>query len=225
MITALATSAAVTVPNDNAYRNLAFNFADDVLLDPAETYYFRLEDPTPNGGDQIIVFDNADPAPIPGGTGGNCRTLHHQVNARDVDLSTIDSDNDGVTDDLDQCANTPEGAEVDADGCADSQKDTDNDGVTDDLDQCENTPEGAEVDADGCADSQKDTDNDGVTDDLDQCENTPEGAEVDADGCADSQKDTDNDGVTDDLDQCENTPEGAEVDADVLTRRKLGSPL
>ena len=63
----------------------------------------------------------------------------------------IDSDGDGVTDDLDTCPDTPAGEAVDADGCADSQKDTDGDGVTDDLDTCPNTPSGVVVDADGCA--------------------------------------------------------------------------
>jgi len=94
-----------------------------------------------------------------------------------------DSDGDGVTDDVDQCPDTPSGASVDANGCADSQKDTDGDGVTDDVDQCPDTPSGASADANGCADSQKDTDGDGVTDDVDQCAGTPSGATVDATGC------------------------------------------
>ena len=94
-----------------------------------------------------------------------------------------DSDGDGVTDDVDQCPDTPSGASVDANGCADSQKDADGDGVSDDIDQCADTPSGASVDANGCADSQKDTDGDGVTDDLDQCAGTPSGATVDATGC------------------------------------------
>ena len=127
-------------------------------------------------------------------------------------ISLTDTDGDGVTDDIDQCSDTPGGATVDANGCADSQKDTDGDGVTDDIDQCPDTPGGATVDANGCADSQKDTDGDGVTDDIDQCPDTPGGATVDANGCADSQKDTDGDGVTDDIDQCPNTTGGADVD-------------
>ena len=61
-----------------------------------------------------------------------------------------DSDGDGVTDDVDQCPDTPSGASADANGCADSQKDTDGDGVTDDVDQCAGTPSGATVDATGC---------------------------------------------------------------------------
>ena len=126
---------------------------------------------------------------------------------------SADGDQDGVIDDKDTCADTPEGATVDTHGCADSQKDTDSDGVKDDIDTCVDTLEGATVDSHGCANSQKDTDGDGVKDDMDTCVDTPEGATVDANGCADSQKDTDGDGVKDDMDTCVDTPEGATVDA------------
>ena len=85
------------------------------------------------------------------------------------DLCDDDDDGDGIKDEFDTCPNTPDGATVDANGCADSQKDTDGDGVTDDLDTCSDSPDGATVDANGCADSQKDTDGDGIFDDVDNC--------------------------------------------------------
>ncbi len=78
----------------------------------------------------------------------------------------------GFPDDIDTCPETPDGATVDANGCADSQKDTDGDGVSDDIDTCPETPDGATVDTNGCADSQKDTDGDGVSDDIDTCPET-----------------------------------------------------
>jgi len=59
----------------------------------------------------------------------------------------MDSDGDGVTDDLDRCPNTPRGVKVDAHGCP---IDSDNDGVADYLDKCPNTPKGVTVDARGC---------------------------------------------------------------------------
>ncbi len=59
----------------------------------------------------------------------------------------VDSDGDGVTDDLDQCPNTPAGAAVDAVGC---ELDSDGDGVVDSKDKCPGTPLGTQVDADGC---------------------------------------------------------------------------
>jgi len=58
-----------------------------------------------------------------------------------------DTDGDGVTDDLDQCPNTPAGVAVDENGCP---KDTDGDGVPDYLDKCPGTPKGAKVNSDGC---------------------------------------------------------------------------
>ncbi|MEQ9581277.1 MAG: FISUMP domain-containing protein, partial [Arenibacter sp.] len=104
--------------------------------------------------------------------------------------SQKDADGDGVTDDLDQCADTPQGETVDSEGCSDSQKDTDGDGVTDDLDQCADTPQGETVDNEGCSDSQKDTDGDGVTDDIDLCPGTQSGETVDSNGCSAAQIDS-----------------------------------
>ena len=94
-----------------------------------------------------------------------------------------DADGDGVGDDTDQCADTPAGEAVDADGCSDSQKDSDNDGVSDAADQCAGTPDGEAVDGNGCSDSQRDSDNDGVSDSNDLCADTPAGSAVNADGC------------------------------------------
>ena len=130
-----------------------------------------------------------------------------------VDSSPLDDDSDGVSNDADQCPNTPVGSAVDVVGCAESEKDDDNDGISNDADQCPNTPVGSAVDAVGCAESEKDDDNDGVSNDADQCPNTPVGSAVDAVGCAESEKDDDNDGVSNDTDQCPNTPVGATVDA------------
>lgn len=117
----------------------------------------------------------------------------------------MDGDSDGVPDGVDQCANTPTGATVDARGCP---TDTDSDGVPDGIDQCANTPSGSSVDARGCP---ADSDGDGVPDGVDQCANTPTGASVDARGCP---ADSDGDGIVDGADLCPNTPSGAQVDKD-----------
>jgi OOP family OmpA-OmpF porin len=58
-----------------------------------------------------------------------------------------DSDGDGVYDGIDQCPDTPRGAQVDARGCP---KDSDGDGVYDGIDQCPDTPRGTQVDSLGC---------------------------------------------------------------------------
>ena len=125
----------------------------------------------------------------------------------------LDTDGDGVTDDIDVCSDTPEDETANEVGCSPTQRDSDGDTITDDLDTCADTSEGATVDENGCADSQKDTDGDTITDDLDTCADTPEGATVDANGCADSQKDTDSDYVTDDVDTCPDTPSNENADS------------
>lgn len=118
----------------------------------------------------------------------------------------LDTDGDGVNDDLDQCPGTPAGTPVDAKGCPLPQDD-DGDGVTNDVDKCPNTPAGARVDATGC---ELDSDGDGVGDSRDQCPNTPPGAKVNERGC---ELDTDGDGVVDSQDKCPDTPKGDRVDA------------
>ena len=94
-----------------------------------------------------------------------------------VAAAPVDSDGDGVTDDLDRCPNTPAGVTVDADGCA---LDSDGDGVADHIDECPGTVAGAAVDDKGC---EMDGDNDGVVDRLDECPNSEPGAQVDTVGC------------------------------------------
>jgi OOP family OmpA-OmpF porin len=60
----------------------------------------------------------------------------------------LDSDNDGVTDDIDACPRTPANVTVDSRGCA---IDTDGDGVADYKDACPGTDlAGARIDARGC---------------------------------------------------------------------------
>jgi OOP family OmpA-OmpF porin len=118
----------------------------------------------------------------------------------------VDTDGDGVTDDLDKCPDTPAGTAVDSSGCP-LPMDDDGDGVTNDIDKCPGTPAGAKVDASGC---EIDSDGDGVGDSRDQCPNTPAGAKVDERGC---ELDTDGDGVVDSQDKCPDTPKGDRVDA------------
>jgi OOP family OmpA-OmpF porin len=91
----------------------------------------------------------------------------------------LDSDGDGVLDNMDQCPDTPNGVVVDSTGCP---LDSDGDGVPDYLDQCPDTPEGDSVDKKGCT-LEKDADRDGVADAEDRCPETPLGAPVNNSGC------------------------------------------
>ena len=72
----------------------------------------------------------------------------------------VDTDGDGVTDDLDKCPGTPAGTAVDATGCPLPQDD-DGDGVVNDSDKCPGTPPGKKVDAVGC-EIDGDDDGDGI---------------------------------------------------------------
>jgi outer membrane protein OmpA-like peptidoglycan-associated protein len=144
-------------------------------------------------------------------TGGETNDIHFTNFGLNLGVSLMlgskpipDSDHDGVLNNRDRCADTPEGAQVDASGCP---ADSDNDGVPNGVDRCPNTAVGATVDASGCP---RDSDGDNIPDGVDKCPDTPQGVLVDARGCP---KDTDSDGIPDGLDRCSDTPQGATVDA------------
>jgi len=67
-----------------------------------------------------------------------------------AEFAFMDKDGDGVSDDMDACPNTQDGAAVDEKGCSTFQVDSDNDGIPDGLDNCSNTPENTDVNASGC---------------------------------------------------------------------------
>ncbi len=122
---------------------------------------------------------------------------------KEKELPPLDSDGDGINDDVDKCPGTPSGISVDSTGCP---LDSDRDGVYDHMDKCPATPSGVSVDSRGCP---LDNDKDGVYDYKDKCPDTPEGTPVDRNGCP---KDSDGDGVYDNIDKCPGTPKGAPVD-------------
>lgn len=103
----------------------------------------------------------------------------------------VDSDEDGVPDELDQCPDTPRWVRPDANGCT---PDSDGDGVDNTKDCCPNTPAGTAVDEKGCElppppppapepPPDRDSDGDGVPDRLDECPHTVAGYPVDEKGC------------------------------------------
>jgi outer membrane protein OmpA-like peptidoglycan-associated protein len=88
--------------------------------------------------------------------------------------STLDSDHDGIPDDMDACPNEPEDHKGNdpTDGCPEPA-DRDGDGIPDQYDKCPDTPEDKDGidDADGCPED--DADQDGVPDTADACPREP----------------------------------------------------
>ena len=102
----------------------------------------------------------------------------------------LDSDGDGINDDVDKCPNTPGLAKYD--GCP--IPDSDKDGINDEEDKCPNEPGIAKYN--GCP--IPDSDKDGINDEEDKCPN--EAGPASNNGCP--IKDRDGDGVNDDVDKC-----------------------
>ena len=91
------------------------------------------------------------------GWGGNIFGLENTYNltiSKDVtviaEFILLDSDGDGVTDDIDQCNNSLPGDNVNSSGCIDNDLDSDNDGVINLIDECSNTPDNTTVNEKGC---------------------------------------------------------------------------
>ncbi len=102
------------------------------------------------------------------------------------DTSELDSDGDGIIDELDLCPQVPGLEELQ--GCPDK----DGDGIADYLDKCPEIPGLPSMN--GCPD----TDGDGVSDNDDECPNLV-GTRTNK-GCPEN--DADNDGIPNDLDKC-----------------------
>jgi len=125
-----------------------------------------------------------------------------------------DSDDDGISDEDDNCVDVPNGDFVYVDVATKSQLDTDGDGVGDACDNCvaENNPDQFDTDGDGlgnacdnCIDGVScDFDNDGVLDDVDNCPRRYNPG----------QQDGDSDGVGDVCDNCDGVPNPGQQDWD-----------
>jgi OmpA-OmpF porin, OOP family len=126
-----------------------------------------------------------------------------------VVVEKVDSDGDGIFDDVDDCPKIPEDKDgfEDENGCPDP--DNDKDGILDASDKCPMDPEDKDgfEDADGCPED--DNDKDGFLDKADKCPNDAEDKDgfEDTDGCPDA--DNDGDKVVDwpqPTDKCPNEP-------------------
>ncbi len=124
----------------------------------------------------------------------------------------VDTDDDGIPDEVDQCAELAEDLDgfEDRDGCPDF--DNDDDGVPDDSDKCPKQQEDSDgfQDEDGCPDP--DNDQDSVPDAKDACPLEPGPTNGVKPGCP--QRDRDVDGIPDPLDRCPTQPEDRDAHQD-----------
>ena len=74
--------------------------------------------------------------------------------AKEVKVIANDADGDGVSDEIDKCADTPQGVAVNENGC---ELDSDGDGIVDSKDQCPETDKEFLVDERGCPELPKTT--------------------------------------------------------------------
>ncbi len=122
----------------------------------------------------------------------------------------VDTDGDGVPDDVDNCpdiANTDQKDDVHPNGIGDACDDPDNDNVFDDVDNCPdiaNTDQKDDVHPNGVGDACDDPDNDNVFDDVDNC---PDIANTD-------QVNSDSDKWGDACDNCPGTPNADQTNSD-----------
>jgi phosphodiesterase/alkaline phosphatase D-like protein len=153
-----------------------------------------------------------------------------------------DFDNDGVSNEVDNCPLTPNPDQLDSDNddigdvCDTPDEvidnDFDKDGILNDVDNCpvNANPDQLDTDIDGIGDAcdtplvpDNDFDNDGVLDDVDNCPLIPNAGQDDGDndGIGDvcdspevSDDDYDDDGVLDDVDNCPLIPNDDQADHD-----------
>ena len=101
-----------------------------------------------------------------------------------------DTDDDGITDDIDNCPDDPNPDQADCDGDSVGNAcdgDDDNDGIDDEVDNCQYdyNPDQTALDQDGAGDvCDADIDGDDVIDAVDACLETIPGAIVSATGCS-----------------------------------------
>ncbi|SHG86893.1 choice-of-anchor B family protein [Winogradskyella jejuensis] len=135
----------------------------------------------------------------------------------------IDTDNDGINDDEDNCPNTSNSSQVDSnnDGIGDAcDTDDDGDGVLDVEDNCPTiaNPDQLDTDSDGDGDAcDTDDDEDGVADIDDNCPliPNPDQLDTDNDGIGDvCDTDDDGDGIADVDDNCPLIPNPNQEDSD-----------
>ncbi|MBX3728602.1 MAG: thrombospondin type 3 repeat-containing protein, partial [Candidatus Sumerlaeia bacterium] len=140
-----------------------------------------------------------------------------------INIPGLDSDGDGVPDDIDNCPFRPNPDQEDSvgDGVGDACRgDRDSDGILDPFDNCPDTPNPtqSDIDGDGIGDvCDPDIDGDGIPNHLDNCPYVfnPDQADSVGDGIGDACRgDYDGDGIPDAIDNCPFIPNPSQSDID-----------
>jgi hypothetical protein len=126
-------------------------------------------------------------------------------------ITTCDSDGDGVRDSLDGCPNDSNKTEPGVCGCGTADTDTDNDSTLDCNDGCPSDPNKTAPGACGCGNPDTDTDSDGALDCNDGCPTDPGKTAAGQCGCGTADTDTDSDGTADCNDDCPTDPNKTEA--------------
>ncbi|MEM6377800.1 MAG: thrombospondin type 3 repeat-containing protein, partial [Bacteroidota bacterium] len=139
----------------------------------------------------------------------------------------LDTDLDGVPDDLDNCvlAANPDQSDLDNDGLGDAcDDDIDGDGIANEQDNCPffANPSQSDSNGNGIGDEcepDADGDGDGIPNSEDNCPLTsnPDQSDIDQDGIGDiCDNDIDGDGIKNELDNCPSVPNPDQLDADLV---------
>lgn len=131
----------------------------------------------------------------------------------------VDTDGDGVFDDLDVCPRIPQGDTPDPERVGCPLPDTDADTIADRDDLCPSVPQGDVPDPERRGCPLPDTDGDGVHDRDDLCATVPRGDHPDPSRAGCPMPDADTDGVFDPDDICPTTAQGEHPDP-----ARLGCP-
>ncbi len=147
-------------------------------------------------------------------------------NNYDGDVDNVDSDYDGIFDVIDNCPNSCNHLQLDADTdgigdacdptpscggcgqptCEQQQPDLDNDGIGNACDGCQSDPEKIVAGACSCGVADTDSDSDGIADCNDGCIHDPFKTSSGICGCGVADTDSDSDGIADCNDGCIHDP-------------------
>lgn len=139
-------SANVSVTQGDNYTDEGATATDNIDGDLTSSISVSGSVDTATIGNYILTYSVSD-------TAGNSASVNRNVSV--IENPLLDDDGDGVPNADDQCPDTPQGENVNLEGCSETQIDSDDDGVYDAIDLCPNTLAGESVGQTGCSINQQ----------------------------------------------------------------------